>query len=92
MASDLDIARASRLRPIGEIAAAAGIPAEALIPYGRYKGKVDGGFIRSLEDRPDGRPPDAVGVGLALGVAAGMELRGGLLGRQDGDIPGEEAV
>ena len=62
MASDLDIARASRLRPIGEIAAAAGIPAEALIPYGRYKGKVDGGFIRSLEDRPDGALVLVVGI------------------------------
>jgi formate--tetrahydrofolate ligase len=62
MASDLDIARASRLRPIGEIAAAAGIPAEALVPYGRFKGKVDGGFIRSLEDRPDGALVLVVGI------------------------------
>lgn len=32
MATDLEIARATRLRPIGEIAALAGIPADALGP------------------------------------------------------------
>ncbi len=54
MASDLEIARAARLRPIGEIAAVAGIPAEALEPYGRYKAKVSLDFVASQADRPDG--------------------------------------
>ncbi len=54
MASDLEIARAARLRPIGEIAALAGIPAEALEPYGRYKAKVSLDFVASQVDRPDG--------------------------------------
>ncbi|HEY0204718.1 MAG TPA: formate--tetrahydrofolate ligase, partial [Acetobacteraceae bacterium] len=54
MASDLEIARAARLRPIGEIAALAGIPAEALEPYGRYKAKVSLDFLTSQADRPDG--------------------------------------
>ncbi|MGI4940586.1 MAG: formate--tetrahydrofolate ligase [Janthinobacterium lividum] len=54
MASDLEIARAARLRPIGEIAALAGIPAEALEPYGRYKAKVSLDFVTSQADRPDG--------------------------------------
>ncbi len=54
MASDLEIARAARLRPIGEIAALAGIPAEALEPYGRYKAKVSLDFVASQADRPDG--------------------------------------
>ncbi|MCX7686209.1 MAG: formate--tetrahydrofolate ligase [Acetobacteraceae bacterium] len=40
MQSDLEIARAARLRPIEEIAARAGIPPEALEPYGRFKAKV----------------------------------------------------
>ncbi|GAB3542532.1 formate--tetrahydrofolate ligase [Arthrobacter tecti] len=40
-ASDLDIARAAPIRPIGDIAAAAGIPAGALELYGRYKAKID---------------------------------------------------
>ncbi len=39
--SDLDIARAARMRPIEDIAATAGIPAEALELYGRYKAKID---------------------------------------------------
>ncbi len=41
MATDLEIARATSLRPIHEIAERAGIPAEGLIPYGRTKAKVD---------------------------------------------------
>ncbi|MDQ4488868.1 formate--tetrahydrofolate ligase [Sinomonas sp. ASV486] len=39
--NDLEIARAATLRPIEEIAAAAGIPAEALELYGRHKAKID---------------------------------------------------
>ena len=38
---DLKIAQAATLEPIGDIAARAGIPDEALIPYGRTKAKVD---------------------------------------------------
>lgn len=54
MPSDLDIARAATLRPIGEIAEAAGVPPDAVIPYGRFKGKLDFGFIETLQSRPDG--------------------------------------
>jgi formate--tetrahydrofolate ligase len=54
MPSDLDIARSVRLRPIGAIAAAAGIPEAALLPYGRAKAKIDFDFIRSAESRPGG--------------------------------------
>ena len=38
---DLQIAQAATLTPITEIAEAAGVPAEALVPYGAYKAKVD---------------------------------------------------
>ncbi|WP_114853626.1 formate--tetrahydrofolate ligase [Brachybacterium sp. YJGR34] len=38
---DLAIAQAATLQPITEIAARAGVPAEALVPYGAYKAKVD---------------------------------------------------
>ncbi|RYJ02287.1 MAG: formate--tetrahydrofolate ligase, partial [Acetobacteraceae bacterium] len=41
MATDLEIARAATLQPIGAIAARAGIPDDALIPYGKYKAKVE---------------------------------------------------
>jgi formate--tetrahydrofolate ligase len=55
MAQDIDIARAARLRPMSEIAGRLGAPAEALIPYGRDKAKIDLDFIAGLEDRPQGR-------------------------------------
>ena len=41
MPSDLEISRRAVLRPMAEIARAAGIPEEALEPYGRHKAKVD---------------------------------------------------
>ena len=54
MATDLDIARAATLKPIAEIASRAGIPADALEPYGKYKAKIGLDFIRAQSDRPDG--------------------------------------
>ena len=36
MLTDIEIARAAKLEPIARISAKAGIPEEALIPYGRY--------------------------------------------------------
>ncbi len=54
MPDDLEIARRARLRPIAEIAAMAGIPAEALEPYGRFKAKIGFDFIESLANREDG--------------------------------------
>ncbi|WP_135467595.1 formate--tetrahydrofolate ligase [Crenalkalicoccus roseus] len=55
MATDLEIARAARLRPIADIAARAGIPEAALIPYGRHKAKVELGFAEEAAARPPGR-------------------------------------
>ncbi len=54
MSTDLEIARAAKLQPIADIAARAGIPADALVPYGRYMGKVDFPFIRAQAGKPDG--------------------------------------
>jgi len=54
MSTDLEIARAATLRPIAEIAGRAGIPPDALVPYGKTKAKVEWDFIRSVQDRPDG--------------------------------------
>lgn len=39
--TDLAIANAAVMQPIGDIAAKAGIPEEAVEPYGRYKAKID---------------------------------------------------
>jgi formate--tetrahydrofolate ligase len=54
MNTDLDIARGATLRPIADIAITAGIPESALIPYGRFKAKLDFEFIKSQQARPDG--------------------------------------
>jgi formate--tetrahydrofolate ligase len=54
MATDLDIARAAQLRPIREIAERAGIPEDALEPYGRHKAKVSLDFVTAQQGRPDG--------------------------------------
>ena len=54
MATDIEIARAATLQPIAKIAASAGIPESALIPYGRYKAKIDFDFLRSLNAKPNG--------------------------------------
>ena len=43
--TDIEIAQRCNLKPIGDVAEAAGIPAEALEPYGRYKAKVDSHFL-----------------------------------------------
>jgi len=53
--SDIEIAREAALQPITEIGAKLDIPAEAILQYGPHKGKVSFDFIRSLEDRPDGK-------------------------------------
>jgi formate--tetrahydrofolate ligase len=56
MATDLEIARAATLRPIGEIAARAGISDDALIPFGRHKAKIALDFVReATAARPPGR-------------------------------------
>ena len=41
MPTDIEIARAATLAPITEVAKKAGVPDEALIPYGKYKAKID---------------------------------------------------
>jgi formate--tetrahydrofolate ligase len=53
--SDIEIARASTLLPIRDVAAGLGIPAEELYNFGPYKAKISLPFIKSLEDRPDGK-------------------------------------
>jgi formate--tetrahydrofolate ligase len=53
--TDIEIAREARKKPIQEIGAKLGIPAEALLPYGHDKAKVVQDFITGLKDRPDGK-------------------------------------
>jgi len=53
--SDIEIARAATMKPIGEVGAKVGIPAEALIPYGTTKAKVSAQYIDQLKDAKDGK-------------------------------------
>ena len=53
--SDIEIARAAKKKPIQEIGAKLGIPAEHLEPYGHDKAKVSFEFIKSLANKPDGK-------------------------------------
>lgn len=50
--SDLEIAKTAKLRPLNEIADAAGIPSEYLEPYGRGTAKIDLAAIEAMNDRP----------------------------------------
>ena len=53
--SDIEIARAAKIRPIGEIAAKLHIPDEDLERYGHYKAKVSLDYFDSLADAPTGK-------------------------------------
>jgi formate--tetrahydrofolate ligase len=56
MSIDLEIARAATLRPIALIAEKAGIPADALEPYGKYKAKIGLDFVaHTRRERPLGK-------------------------------------
>ncbi|MEC7516472.1 MAG: formate--tetrahydrofolate ligase [Pseudomonadota bacterium] len=55
VASDIEIARAARMRPIHEIGDRLGLDAAALQPYGHTKAKVDVAGIAGLDTRPDGK-------------------------------------
>lgn len=86
MPPDIEIARAARMRPIVEVAARAGIPEDALIPYGRTKAKIERSFLDSLAARPEGKlilvtatSPTPAGEGkttVAVGLADGMNRIG----------------
>ncbi len=53
--SDIEIAREATMQPITEVAAKLDIPSDSLLQYGPHKAKLSFDFIRSLEDRPDGK-------------------------------------
>ncbi len=55
MQSDIEIARAARLKPIAAIAEAIGAPEHAWAPYGRHIAKVDLGWLGQQAARPEGR-------------------------------------
>ncbi len=79
MPTDIQIAQAATPRRIDDIAAAAGIPEEALFPYGRYVAKVDPLkvqgekkarliLVTAINPTPAGEGKTTVSVGLADGM------------------------
>ena len=80
MATDLEIARTAEMKPIEEIAQAAGIATEALSPYGRYIAKVDPAalpqrdararlvLVTAINPTPAGEGKTTVSVALADGM------------------------
>lgn len=96
MPTDIQIAQAATPRRIDEVARAAGIPEDALFPYGRYVAKVDPHRIQgekkarlilvtAINPTPAGEGKTTVSVGLAdgmtkLGKKAMLALREPSLG------------
>src|SRR5438874_8128498 len=62
MPSSLEIAQEAQLRPITEIAEAAGLLADEIEPYGRYKAKIDLGVLDRLAGRPDAKLIDVTAI------------------------------
>ncbi|MCO1337698.1 formate--tetrahydrofolate ligase [Kocuria polaris] len=79
---DASIDAAAHLKPIAEIAAAAGVPDEALEPYGRHQGKIDVArlgageptgavvLVSAMSPTPAGEGKSTVTVGLGDALAA----------------------
>jgi formate--tetrahydrofolate ligase len=55
MKSDIEIAQAATMQPIGLIAERLGIPAADIDPFGHYKAKVSLRYVESLKDQPNGK-------------------------------------
>ena len=62
MPNDLDIAQAAKLKPITEIAEAAGIQAEELELHGKYKAKIELSILERLKDTPNGKYIDVTAI------------------------------
>lgn len=84
--SDLEIAHSCTLRPMDEIAGAAGLLRQEWEPYGRDKAKVELSVLRRMENRPNGRlilvtamTPTPAGEGkttTSIGLTDGLRRRG----------------
>lgn len=55
MKTDIEIAQEAKVEPIAKVAASLGIGEDDLELYGRYKAKLSEDYIRSIQDRPDGK-------------------------------------
>ena len=79
--TDIEIAQACKMKPIGEIAEAAGIDEKYLECYGRYKAKVD---LSILTDRKDVAPAKLVLVTAMTPTPAGEGKTTTTIGLADG--------
>jgi formate--tetrahydrofolate ligase len=86
--SDIEIAQATPLKPITELAAEAGIPEAFLEPYGRTKAKLNLELFDYLRDRPKGKliyvtavTPTPAGEGKTT-TAIGLTQAFGKLGKK----------
>ncbi|MGE0183788.1 MAG: formate--tetrahydrofolate ligase [Parvularculaceae bacterium] len=53
--SDIEIARKAQLAPLASVAAKIGLPADAIIPFGRAKAKIDLAQLGDLKSREKGK-------------------------------------
>ena len=53
--SDIEIAREATMKPITEVATKAGIPMDAVLQFGPYKGKVSFDWLESIKTEKDGK-------------------------------------
>ena len=62
MASDLDIARTAKLKPISEVARDLGLEEEEVIPYGATKAKIHLDALRRIAGNPMGKYVDVTAI------------------------------
>jgi len=62
MASDLEIARTAKLKPITELARALGLEDDEIIPYGSTKAKIHLDALRRIAARPLGKYVDVTAI------------------------------
>ncbi len=82
MLSDIEIAQAATMEPIGDIAAKLGIPLANIEPYGHYKAKVHLSYLADLPAKPDSHlilvtaisptPPGKGKTTTSVGLADGL--------------------
>lgn len=84
--NDIEIAKSVKLDKIAEVAEKFGIEEDDLIPYGKYKAKVDGNLRKKLESKPNGKlilvtsiNPTPLGEGkttISIGLSDGLNRIG----------------
>ena len=86
--TDIEIAHAAKMQPIGEIAKKAGIGEEYLEPYGKYKAKIDLSFVNgktsAFSENTEGKKGKLVLVTAITPTAAGEGKTTTTIGLADG--------